>query len=213
MDSVLPGGVSADISKEGINRILQELVWLEKEFETLVKIYDGNPSMEERVRDLGILTREQALNLGVIGVVARASGLRIDCRERSPFPPYNKIEVNVPVYTTGDVNARVWVRIEEVRESIRIIRVLLGDLPKGEIVVKCPLPGVDKTGFSVVEGWRGEVLCWLQSDPNGHINRCMVRDPSALNWLGLEYAVMDNIVPDFPLCNKSFNCSYAGNDL
>ncbi|MDD5457639.1 MAG: NADH-quinone oxidoreductase subunit C [Candidatus Margulisbacteria bacterium] len=213
MDKIVPGGIVADIDKNGIEQILTELKKIEKEFKLLVKIYDGNPSLEERVLTTGILSKAQALELGVVGFVARASGLDIDSRVQNPFSPYDQLEIKVPVFTAGDVNARVWVRIEEVRESIRLIRLLLNNLPSGAIKTDCPLPPPNKTGFAVVEGWRGEIIYWLQSDSKGAINRCMARDPSALNWKGLEYSVLDNIVPDFPLCNKSFNASYAGNDL
>ena len=103
------------------------------------------------------------------------------------------------------MHARAWVRVQEVRESIRIIRKILEDMPDGDISVPCAQPPADTTGFSAVEGWRGEIIYWLQSGPSGEVNRCMVRDPSGVNWLGLELAVLGNIVPDFPLCNKSFN--------
>lgn len=213
MDIVVPGGLSIDLSDVGINIILKELIWLEKEFDELVKIYDGNPSLEERVLTTGILTKEQALELGVVGYVARASGLKMDCRADYPFSPYDQISVRVSTYTDGDVNARIWVRIDEVRESIRIIRFLLNELPIGQVTVVCNRPEPNKVGFSAVESWRGETLYWLQSDYQGQLTRCMVRDSSSVNWLALEYAVMNNIVADFPLCNKSFNASYSGNDL
>ncbi|MFO0754719.1 MAG: NADH-quinone oxidoreductase subunit C [Thermodesulfovibrionales bacterium] len=213
MDRVVPGGVGADIREEGARKMLDELNRLEKEFERLVAIYDDNPSLEDRVRDTGILLPEKARELGAVGFVARASGLNLDCRVQNPFPPYDRIGLNVPVLISGDVHARVWVRVEEVRESIRVLRELLRTLPQGETACPVPDPAPERAGFAAVEGWRGEVLYWLQSGPDGRMNRCMVRDPSSLNWLGLEQAMPGNIVPDFPLCNKSFNQSYSGNDL
>jgi Ni,Fe-hydrogenase III large subunit len=119
----------------------------------------------------------------------------------------------VPVMITGDVHARTWVRIQEVRESIRIIRWILDNMPAGSISCAFERPSPDTAGFAAVEGWRGEIIYWIQAGPRGEINRCMVRDPSSLNWLGLEQAIPGNIVPDFPLCNKSFNQSYSGHDL
>ena len=213
MDRVVPGGVTIDIAPEGINEIREELERLEAEFERLVVIYDENSSLEDRVRDTGILRPAQARDLGVVGFVARASGLNLDCRIHHPFPPYDRISVSVPVLVSGDVHSRAWVRIEEVRDSIRIIREILGTLPGGRIAeaIACPLP--DRSGFAAVEGWRGEIITWVQSGPKGEINRCMARDPSSVNWLGLEQCIHGNIVPDFPLCNKSFNQSYSGNDL
>ena len=160
-----------------------------------------------------MLKPEQARDLCVVGYVARASGLNLDCRIHQPFPPYDRISVNVPVLVSGDVHARAWVRVEEVRESMRIIREVLNTLPEGGIMNPLSDPGPDRAGFAAVEGWRGETLYWVQSGPKGEINRCMVRDPSSLNWLGLEQCIHGNIVPDFPVCNKSFNQSYSGHDL
>jgi len=216
MDRVVRGGVAIDIDASGKEEILTELEVLSKDFERLVTIYDENPSLEDRVRDTGILTPEQARELCVVGTVARASGLNLDCRIFNPFPPYDRqdwMKLEVPVLISGDVHARAWVRIQEVRESVRIIRKILEDMPAGSIVTPISQPVPDTSGFATVEGWRGEIIYWLQSGPLGEINRCMVRDPSSLNWIGLELAVLGNIVPDFPLCNKSFNQSYSGHDL
>jgi Ni,Fe-hydrogenase III large subunit/Ni,Fe-hydrogenase III component G len=213
MDKVVPGGVTADLTDEGKNEVLSELDLISKEFERLVVIYDESSSLEDRVRDTGILTPEKARELCSVGIVARASGLNLDCRLQNPFPPYDRFEVNVPVLISGDVHARVWVRVEEIRESFRIIRFILGDIPSGPIFTDTGLPSPDTSGFAAVEGWRGEIIYWIQAGPRAEINRCMVRDPSSVNWLGLEQAIPGNIVPDFPLCNKSFNQSYSGHDL
>ena len=213
MDRVVPGGVTVDIGAEGIADILSEMEELLKEFERLVTIYDENSSVEDRVRDTGILSSEKARDLGMTGFVARASGLNLDCRVHDPFPPYDRISVTTPVLVSGDVHARAWVRVEEIRDSARIIREILKTLPPGGITSSVTAPGPDRSGFATVEGWRGEIIYWLQSGPKGEINRCMVRDPSSLCWLGLEQCIHGNIVPDFPVCNKSFNQSYSGNDL
>jgi Ni,Fe-hydrogenase III large subunit/Ni,Fe-hydrogenase III component G len=216
MDRVIPGGVSVDIGPAGEKEILSELGSFSKDFERLVTIYDENPSLEDRVRNTGVLTPEKAREICAVGVVARASGLNLDCRIFNPFPPYNQydqLELGVPVMITGDVHARTWVRIQEVRESVRIIRWILDNMPDGRLSSPVQAPPSDKAGFAAVEGWRGEIIYWLQSGPGGEINRCMVRDPSSVNWLGLEQAIHGNIVPEFPLCNKSFNQSYSGHDL
>jgi Ni,Fe-hydrogenase III large subunit/Ni,Fe-hydrogenase III component G len=213
MDTIVPGGTSVDIDAEGEKTVLAELDWLAKEFERLVVIYDESASVEDRLRDTGILSPEKARDLGMAGFVARASGLNLDCRIHQPFPPYDRITVNVPVLISGDVHARAWVRVEEIRDSIRIIRKILDTLPGGAIAVPIDAPMPDKAGFAAVEGWRGEILYWVQSGRKGEISRCMVRDPSSLNWLGLEQCIHGNIVPDFPVCNKSFNQSYSGNDV
>jgi len=213
MDRIMPGGTMVDIDTEGVIKIRTELEWLANEFERIVVIYDENASVEDRVRDTGILSPEKARDLGMVGFVARASGLNLDCRIHQPFPPYDRINVNVRVLISGDVHARAWVRVEEIRDSIRIIREILDTLPEGIISVPIEAPLPDRSGFATVEGWRGEILYWVQSGKNGEINRCMVRDPSSLNWLGLEQCIHGNIVPDFPVCNKSFNQSYSGNDV
>jgi Ni,Fe-hydrogenase III large subunit len=216
MDRVVPGGVTVNIDAAGKKEIVAEMDSVSKDFERLVAIYDEHPSLEDRVRDTGVLSPERARELCVVGIVARASGLNLDCRIFNPVPPYDRydlIELDVPVLISGDVHARAWVRIQEIRESIRIIRKFLEDMPDGDIIAPVGSPGPDSSGFAAVEGWRGEIIYWLQAGPKGEINRCMVRDPSSVNWLGLELAVLGNIVPDFPLCNKSFNQSYSGHDL
>jgi Ni,Fe-hydrogenase III large subunit/Ni,Fe-hydrogenase III component G len=216
MDKVMPGGVAADIDEKGKQEMLAELDYLRKEFDKLVVIYNESPSLEDRVRDTGILKPKKARELCVVGIVARASGLNLDCRVRFPFPPYDRLdrlELDVPVRITGDVHGRVKVRIDEVRESIRIIRKMIEELPVGDLISPLTPPSGEAAGFSAIEGWRGEIIYWLQSGPKGEVNRCMVRDPSSVNWLGLEQAIPGNIVPDFPLCNKSFNQSYSGHDL
>ncbi|MBI4688531.1 MAG: NADH-quinone oxidoreductase subunit C [Nitrospirae bacterium] len=213
MDRVMPGGVTVDIDEEGKREMLAELERISKDFERLVVIYDESSSLEDRVRETGRLAAEQARQICAVGIVARASGLNVDCRLFNPFPPYDKFKLNVPVLISGDVHARAWVRVEEIRESIRIIRFILESMPEGSISGAVDKPPSNTAGFAAIEGWRGEIIYWLQAGPNGEINRCMVRDPSAVNWLGLEQAIPDNIVPDFPLCNKSFNQSYSGHDL
>ena len=216
MDKVVPGGVTADIDDRGKAEILSELNLIAEDFERLIRIYDDNPSIEDRVRGTGILTPQKAREICAVGIVARASGLNLDCRIFHPFPPYDqyhRLELGVPVMITGDVHARTQIRIREVRESLRIVRWLLENMPAGEITSAFEHPAPDRTGFAAVEGWRGEIVYWVQSGPQAEINRCMVRDPSSLNWIGLEQAIEGNIVPDFPLCNKSFNQSYSGHDL
>jgi Ni,Fe-hydrogenase III large subunit/Ni,Fe-hydrogenase III component G len=213
MDRIVLGGTAVDITPDGVRTIFAEMDQLSKEFERLVLIYDENASLEDRTRTTGILSPEKARDLGVVGFIARSSGMRLDCRVDNPFPPYDRIGVNVPVLSAGDVHARAWIRVEEIRESIRIIREILETLPEGatKLPVSAPLP--NRSGFAAVEGWRGEILYWVQTGPQGEINRCMVRDPSSVNWLGLEQCIHGNIVPDFPVCNKSFNQSYSGHDL
>ena len=213
MDKVMPGGVNVDITADGANQILQELTAFSSEFEKLVQIYEETPSLEDRTCNAGILSPSLAKDMGVVGVVARASNQLIDARVHYSCPPYNVIAPNVIRRADGDVNSRIWVRIDEVRDSIRLIREIIGGLPQGPLSAPCPAPQPGATGISFVEGWRGEIVWWVQAGPDSAINRVMVRDPSSVNWLALEQAIKGNIVPDFPLCNKSFNQSYSGNDV
>lgn len=213
MDLVAPGGVTKDITAGDAHVIQFEMQEISEVFERLIRIYEDNPSMEDRLYSTGILKPEIAKEIGAVGIVARSSGCALDARVQAPYPPYDTIIPGTPLLTSGDVHARAWVRIEEVRESIRLIREILNAIPEGPLTVDCPAPAPDTAGFAVVEGWRGEIAWWVQTGLKGGINRCMVRDPSSVNWLSIEQAIKGNIVPDFPLCNKSFNQSYSGHDL
>jgi Ni,Fe-hydrogenase III large subunit len=213
MDRVVPGGVTADLDGQGIAEMLEELDTFSGEFKQLVVMYDNNPSLEDRVRDTGVLSPEKARDLGVVGIVARASGQALDSRIQSPFTPYDLFPPRMTVLNSGDVHARAWVRIEEVRESLLLLRQILENLPTGEVRTTFAPPAPDRSGLALVEGWRGEIVYWVQSGAKGEISRCMVRDPSSVTWLGLEQCIHGNIVPDFPVCNKSFNASYSGHDL
>jgi Ni,Fe-hydrogenase III large subunit/Ni,Fe-hydrogenase III component G len=213
MDRVVLGGVAVDLPADGAKVMEKELEWLSDEFERLVAIYDRSSSLEDRVRSTGILNPAQCREMGCVGFVARACGGSLDCRVQAAFPPYDSFPPEIVVHDSCDVHARAWVRIGEIKESIRLIRQFLSTLPSGPLTVPVPPVLPERSGFAVVEGWRGEIVYWVQSGPKGGINRCMIRDPSSVNWLGLEQAVLGNIVPDFPLCNKSFNQSYSGHDL
>jgi Ni,Fe-hydrogenase III large subunit/Ni,Fe-hydrogenase III component G len=213
MDRILPGGVAVDLAADGPALIEEEMTGLLAEFERVVMIYDLNASLDDRLRGTGILPAETARELGTVGFVARASGQPLDCRLQAPFSPYDRFHPRLAVFNSCDVHARAWVRVEEIRDSIRLIRELAATLPAGEMLSALEDVPPDRSGFAVVEGWRGEIVYWLQSGLRGEINRCAIRDPSSVNWLALEQAVHGNIVPDFPLCNKSFNQSYSGHDL
>jgi Ni,Fe-hydrogenase III large subunit len=157
------------------------------------------------------VTPDLAARLGLTGLAGRASAQALDLRCDHPSAPYDRLQVKMATHRNGDVAARVSVRFEEAFESLRVMRVLLQDLPSGEarVPVRVAQSG---HGAGWVEGWRGEVFVALELDA-GRIGRCHCHDPSWQNWPVLEHAVMDNIVPDFPLINKSFNLSYSGHDL
>ncbi|MFI5305215.1 MAG: NADH-quinone oxidoreductase subunit C [Nitrospiria bacterium] len=208
------GGTALDLDSTQLKVIIAETARIEKDFRELSNILFINASLTDRLETTGILKEQTARDHGAVGVVARASNLNRDIRRDHPFAAYGKLNIKVPVFQYGDVRARVRVRIEEIFESISIITRICKEIPEGiisSVPVKIANPG--EWGLSAVEGWRGEILYFVMAGENGKIHRCKVRDPSFVNWPALQYAVLGNIIPDFPLINKSFNLSYAGNDL
>jgi Ni,Fe-hydrogenase III large subunit len=213
MDCIVPAGVAADVDAGALVHIRHQCTDIEKEALRLRAIYDEHAGLQDRFQTAGIVTPELAARLGLCGLAARASGQAHDLRVDFPRPPYDRIGVKIALDTRGDVAARVAVRFDELIESLRLIRLIVAELPVGE--VRLSLPSIDSDSFGVgwVEGWRGEVMVALEADAYGRVRRCHCHDPSWQNWPVLEHAVLDNIVPDFPLINKSFNLTYAGHDL
>jgi Ni,Fe-hydrogenase III large subunit len=150
---------------------------------------------------------------GCGGVIGRAGGRTFDARRALAYPPYDQLEFEVPVLTDSDVNARVWLRIHEVEQSLALIERILERLPSGPVREELNRLDQPCEGMALVEGFRGDVLVWLRLAADGTVVRCHPRDPSWFQWPLLESAIENNIVADFPLCNKSFNCSYSGHDL
>jgi len=213
MDTIVPGGVAVDIDANGCRAMIEQTRSLAVEVEHLRTIYADNPSIQERVIGSGRVSTADARDIGLLGYAGRASGDYPDERIEEAYPPYGDLDVNVPQGKLGDVATRVWVRFEEIADSARMIIQLLENLPDDAIQGDWQAPEAGISGFSAIESWRGEIACWLRFGKNGLIDRYFVRDPSVINWLGLELAVREVPVPDFPLNNKSFNCSYSGNDL
>ena len=214
MDRVAPGGVAVDLSDAGRATLRALVSTIKARFATLVEVYDNTASLKDRTRLSGVLDGALAQRHAAGGFVGRASGRAFDARAAFPYPPYDRLAFAVPTLEAGDVNARVWIRIREVGESLSLIGQILDVLPAGEIL--SPLfarPGRIVEGIGVVEGFRGDVLVWLRLSADGKILRCHPRDPSWFQWPLLEAVIEGNIVADFPLCNKSFNCAYAGHDL
>jgi len=208
------GGVACDIHTRQLGDMVDELNRLEKDFTELEAVIFANASLTDRLETTGILTERTAWDHAVMGVVGRASGIDRDLRRDRPFAAYDELPVKVALYRYGDVRARMRVRIEEIHESMRLLREIHGRIPPGPIAVEPD--GIASPGtwtLSAVEGWRGEILYVVMAGEEGRIDRCKVRDPSFVNWPAIQWAVLGNILPDFPLINKSFNLSYAGNDL
>jgi Ni,Fe-hydrogenase III large subunit len=213
MDRIVPGGVAADLPADGLARLRTLLADIRRRFPELVEVYDNTASLQDRTVTTGILKPELARQFGAGGYVGRASGRAIDVRRTPGYPPYDALAFEVPVLQEGDVNARVWVRIREIEQSLGLIEQILARLPDGPIGTALPEPGGIREGLALVEGFRGDIFVWLRIGADGKIARCHLRDPSWFQWPLLEVAIEGNIVADFPLCNKSFNCSYSGHDL
>ena len=208
------GGVTVNLEQHHLDEIMHELGAIEKDFSELTQILFNNASLTDRLETTGVLRERTAWDHGVMGVVGRASNINRDVRRDHPFAAYQDLRFRVPLYHYGDVRARMRVRIDEVRESLDLICQVGKKMPDG--AVSMPIPHIPPAGdwaLSAVEGWRGEILYVVMAGPNGAIHRCKVRDPSFVNWPAIQFAVLGNIIPDFPLINKSFNLSYAGNDL
>ncbi|MBK6864260.1 MAG: NADH-quinone oxidoreductase subunit C [Ideonella sp.] len=213
MDGVQPGGVATDPDAAALERMRAQCDAIEPEVRTLQAIYDEHAGVQDRFMTTGRVAPELAAQLGLTGLAGRASGRAADLRCDRPWPPYDALAVKIATRREGDVAARVAVRFDEVVESLRLVRALCTRLPHGPVSTSLQLPPGAAFGAGWVEGWRGEVFVALELGPGAAIRRCHCHDPSWHNWPVLEHAVIGNIVPDFPLINKSFNLSYSGQDL
>jgi Ni,Fe-hydrogenase III large subunit len=213
MDTIVPGGVARDVTPEGMALMRREMGAMEATVAVLKGIYDEHAGLQDRFIGCGRIKPDLADRLGLTGLAGRASAVAWDLRAQFPPVPYDEFEVRMATHRNGDVAARVTVRFEEIFESLRLLRLILDRLPLGELASAFPAPPAGALGIGWVEGWRGEVLVALETGPNNGIRRLHPHDPSWQNWPLLERAVLGNIVPDFPLINKSFNLSYSGQDL
>jgi len=213
MDAIVPGGVARDLTAEGIALIKALFAEIRRVFPRLIELYDNTASLQDRTVTTGIVKAEYVRRFGAGGYVGRASGRNFDARRNVAYAPYDKLAFEVPLRDEGDVNARVWIRIREAEQSLSLIEQILAVLPAGEIRVDLKTNGKHGEGLGLTEAFRGDVLVWLRIGGDGRIERCHLRDASWFQWPLLETAIEGNIVADFPLCNKSFNCSYSGHDL
>ena len=216
MDCIVPGGTARDTNAEGLAAIVGQCEEMARAVSRLREIYDEHAGLQDRFATTGIISGDLARELSLTGMVARASGILRDGRahrqDYTPPPPYAKLGVRPASDDRGDVAARVAVRFDEISESLRLLRMLAGGMPAGDSRVELA-PQAGACGLGVIEGWRGEVLVGVQFDNDGRLARVHPHDPSWQAWPALEHAVMNDIVPDFPLINKSFNLSYSGVDL
>jgi Ni,Fe-hydrogenase III large subunit len=213
MDAIVPGGIARDIAADGAAHVQALLTEVRRMFPRLVELYDNTASLQDRTVNTGIVKPDYVRQFGAGGYVGRASGRAFDARRTPGYAPYIDLRFDVPILDAGDVNARVWIRIREVEQSLSLIEQILNRLPAGTIQAAVKPNGKICEGLGLTEAFRGDVLIWLRLDGKGRVERCHLRDASWFQWPLLEAAIEDNIVADFPLCNKSFNCSYSGHDL
>jgi Ni,Fe-hydrogenase III large subunit len=211
-DLIVPGGVTRDLGDQGKKVIRATLENIRLRFPPLVELYDNTASLQDRTVGAGVLKPALVKQYAAGGYIGRASGRSFDARRALAYPPYDGLRFEIPVLHEGDVNARVWIRIREVEQSLSLIEQILDRLPEGPLATQAGHRTEAREGMAIVEGFRGDVLVWLRLR-DGRIERCHLRDPSWFQWPLLEAAIENNIVADFPLCNKSFNCSYSGQDI
>jgi len=209
---ITPGGVARDLGGDGTAAIRAALQNIRRRFPALIELYENTASLQDRTVATGILQHGLAEQYAAGGPIGRASGRSFDARRTLVYPPYDSLRFEVPMLREGDVNARIWIRVREVEQSLSLIEQILDRLPQGpyraEIIARPEM----REGLAMVEGFRGEVLAFVRLR-DGEVEHCRLRDPSWFQWPLLEAVIAGNIVADFPLCNKSFNCSYSGHDL
>ncbi|MGB5131194.1 MAG: NADH-quinone oxidoreductase subunit C [Steroidobacteraceae bacterium] len=214
MDRVIPGGTDVDLTATGRDAILSLTRQLSRRFPELIELYENTASLQDRTVGTGTVNAALAAEFAAGGFVGRASGRSFDARTALAYEPYDMLPIEPVMRTEGDVDARIWIRIQEVQASVEWLEAALGSLPAGPVLpdaIVAPAATVEAT--AIVEGFRGDLLAYVRVGPDLRIERCHLRDPSWFQWPLLEVAVYGNIVADFPLCNKSFNCSYSGHDL
>jgi Ni,Fe-hydrogenase III large subunit len=210
-DCIVPGGVAVDLTDAA--PLLAELNRLQAEVHSLKAIYDEQPVLQDRFANTGTVKPELAARLGLTGLPGRASAQAWDIRTQFPSAPYDRLNVNMATHRKGDVYARSEVRFAEMDESLRLIREVIRQMPVGAIRNEVGVVKEVTEGIGWVESWRGPVIVALRIGREGRLDRVHPHDPSWQNWPLLEIGIIGNIVPDFPLINKSFNLSYSGPDL
>lgn len=213
MDSIIPGGTAVNLKPEAWQMIEQECIMLEQQVRILRHIYEDHAGVQDRFIGTGCVEPALASRLGLCGLAGRASSQACDARVQFPCSPYDRLDVRIATSGNGDVEARVSVRFDELLESLRLQRQILPNLSGAGVETPLTILPANGFGIGVVEGWRGEILVAMHTDAESRLSRVHPHDPSWQNWPVLEHAIIGNIVPDFPLINKSFNLSYSGHDL
>jgi Ni,Fe-hydrogenase III large subunit len=212
-DFIVPGGTATDLEDAAFDALAGTLAAIERQAHTLREIYDEHAGVRDRFVGTGVVAPGLAARLGLAGLAGRASGQAFDLRVDQPCAPYDRLPPRKAGSAGGDVAARVAVRFDELFDSCRLVREIGRQLPHGAHASDVASAPDGSRGLGLIEGWRGPVMVALTAGPGGGIARCHPHDPSWHNWPVLEHAIIGNIVPDFPLINKSFNLSYSGHDL
>ncbi|MHB1458646.1 MAG: hydrogenase large subunit [Armatimonadota bacterium] len=212
---IKPGGVMRDLNDERRQTIINNLSAIRVRLDELIPLVLENSSVIERMAGTGVVSRELARDFGLVGPAGRASGGAYDARRYYAHGVYPECAPKTASRNAGDALARAQIRADEIYSGMRVVNELLENLPDGPIFVDCRdmTPAPNEFGIGIVEAWRGELIHWVTTDSAGAISRYAIKDPSFNNWTGLAIAARGNLVADFPLCNKSFNLSYSGNDL
>ncbi len=210
---IRPGGTLFDIPPAMASELTDRLERLRAEVVPVADLMLGNPSVQARLEGVGKLSPQLGVELGVVGPVARACDIPRDVRHDHPYGLFRFAHAPVATAWAGDVLARTLVRWLEVQRSLDFVIEQLAALPKGAIRVDCGALRPGELAVAMSEGWRGEIVHVAVTDDQGHIRRHKVVDPSFHNWRAVAAVMPGNQISDFPLCNKSFNLSYAGHDL
>ncbi len=213
MDSIIPGGVGVDIDADAERSLRSDHEEFRRETTTLFDVIEDHPSLDDRLISTGILQPGDARALGCTGFTGKASGQGFDVRVHAPYAPYDTLAMKTAVCVEGDVAARVRVRMMEIEQSLEALDRMLDQMPSGPTSTTMPAAGANAEGLGIIDGWRGEIVCFVRFDSQGRVARYFPRDPSWFSWPALERLIHGNIVPDFPVCNKSINASYSGHDL
>jgi Ni,Fe-hydrogenase III large subunit/Ni,Fe-hydrogenase III component G len=206
------GGVRRSWRESQLLALRRTVSEFESEFRRLVDLIFSSDSTRDRLEHTGVLHPQKARDLGIVGVAGRASGVDLDVRRDHPYAAYGDLRIRPPLYEVGDVWHRMQVRIDEVQASLGMIRELSEVTMQGEPYNSIQSVPPGRCALSAVEGWRGEILHWIRVGEDNRLERCKIKDPSLNNWPAIVEAVQGNIVPDFPVINKSFNLSYSGTD-
>jgi Ni,Fe-hydrogenase III large subunit len=212
-DLVRPGGVQFDVGEAAAATLREHLKAAGADTASAVNLLWNSSSVMARFEDIGKLDARTARSLGLVGLPARACGISRDIRHDFPSGIFRFSHLPVATWASGDVFARAYVRWLEIQQSLRFIDEQLAALPRGEVLRSAGAVSRDQIVVSLIEGWRGEVCHVALTGSDGQFTRYKIVDPSFHNWFGLAQVLRDQEISDFPLCNKSFNLSYAGHDL